>query len=136
MEKTNHFIGIKYESLIAAILLNVKSEKQAVFILNELFSKYKLFSPRVTYLGKDFVEHHYSYLIDNHGETYLVCINKNGNLLKAVNLFGKLEDFSYYVSVLGNTITVIYDSYLEEIQINLKEASPIVTWNYSKISNS
>ena len=30
MEKTNHFIGIKYESLIAAILLNVKSEKITV----------------------------------------------------------------------------------------------------------
>lgn len=133
MEKTNHFIGIKYESLIAAILLNVKSEKQTVFILNELFSKYNLFNPRVTYLGKDFVEHHYSYLIDNHGETYLVCINKNSNLLTVTNLYGKLEDFSYYVSVLGNTLTVVYDSYLEEIKINLKEATPIVTWNYNKI---
>lgn len=133
MEKTNHFIGIKYESLIAAILLNVKSEKQAVFILNELFSKYNLFNPRVTYLGKDFVEHHYSYLIDNHGETYLVCINKNSNLLTVTNLYGKLEDFSYYVSVLGNTLTVVYDSYIEEIQINLKEVTPIVTWNYNKI---
>jgi hypothetical protein len=133
MEKTNHFIGIKYESMVAAILLNVKSEKQAVFILNELFSKYNLFNPRVTYLGKDFVEQHYSYLIDNHGETYLVCINKNSNLLKVINLYGKLEDFSYYVSVLDNTLTVIYDNYLEEIQINLKEATPIVTWNYNKI---
>lgn len=133
MEKTNHFIGIKYESLIAAILLNVKSEKQAVFILNELFSKYNLFNPRVTYLGKDFVEHHYSYLIDNHGETYLVCINKNSNLLTVTNLYGELEDSSYYVSVLGNTLTVVYDTYLEEIQINLKEATPIVTWNYNKI---
>ena len=64
---------------------------------------------------------------------FLVCINKNSNLLKVVNLFGKLEDFSYYVSVLNNTLTVIYDNYIEEIQINLKEASPIVTWNYSKI---
>ena len=133
MEKTNHFIGIKYESLIAAILLNVKSEKQAVFILNELFSKYNLFNPRVTYLGKDFVEHNYSYLIDNHGETYLVCINKNSNLLTVTNLYGELEDSSYYVSVLGNTLTVVYDTYLEEIQINLKEATPIVTWNYNKI---
>lgn len=133
MEKTNHFIGIKYESLIAAILLNVKSEKQAVFILNELFTKYNLFNPRITYLGKDFIEQHYSYLIDNHGETYLVCINKNSNLLKVVNLFGKLEDFSYYVSVLDNTLTVIYDSYIEEIQINLKEVTTIVTWNYNKI---
>lgn len=133
MEKTNHFIGIKYESLIAAILLNVKSEKQAVFILNELFSKYNLFNPRVTYLGKDFVEHHYSYLIDNHGETYLVCINKNSNLLTVTNLYGELEDSSYYVSVLGNTLTVVYESYLEEIQINLKEVTPIVTWNYNKI---
>lgn len=133
MEKTNHFIGIKYDSLIAAILLNVKSEKQVVFILSELFSKYNLFNPRVTYLGKDFVEHHYSYLIDNHGETYLVCINQNSSLLTVTNLYGELEDFSYYVSVLGNTLTVVYDSYLEEIQINLKEATPIVTWNYSKI---
>ena len=133
MEKTNHFIGIKYDSLVSAIMTNVKSEKQAVFILNELFTKYNLFNPRITYLGKDFVEQHYSYLIDNHGETYLVCVNKNSNLLKVVNLFGKLEDFSYYVSVLDNTLTVIYDSYIEEIQINLKEASPIVTWNYSKI---
>ena len=130
MEKTNHFIGIKYDSLVTAIMTNVKSEKQAVFILNELFTKYNLFNPRITYLGKDFVEQHYSYLIDNHGETYLVCINKNSNLLKVVNLFGKLEDFS---SVLNNTLTVIYDNYIEEIQINLKESSPIVTWNYSKI---